>query len=315
MCTGIRYSIIDETRQHKFNNADQGWLQDRGANDIGARSTRRARHRQVRERHQVDEHRCQSIGQRSGHTYPNGSTHGPAQHATNYDNQWDTFLFYTLALQIARNGFSNSLVASGAQGQQITLIPASALTLAAAQQGNVMRSVNIGGGMMQLQPSAVNANGFLQSLPVQNIPGLGNVQVIPASALQPTVQTLPTASSASPIVTAAAAAPATTLHLDGTDSKWQILQTIQPNGTIAATSTTPQLQQQHQIVQQNPISNESDSGKQHRRRIACTCPNCGDGDRCGFFYFFLCLFIIKIFTGSTHIPHRDRITKQGNRGA
>lgn len=72
---------------------------------------------------------------------------------------------------------------SGAQGQQLTLISASGLTNITAQQaGAMMRGLNVGnGGIMQLPGTP---NGFLQSIPVQNIPGLGNVQVIPASALQ-----------------------------------------------------------------------------------------------------------------------------------
>lgn len=172
---------------------------------------------------------------------------------------------------------------TGAQGQQLTLIPASAINL--AQQGNLMRGMNLGGGVMQLQPgTGLNtANGFLQSIPVQNIPGIGNVQVIPATALQPSaVQTLPTggASAASPIV-ATATPNNTTLHFESVDQpKWQILQTIQPNGAITTTSPATQPQQpQHQMnVQQNVVSVEPDP-KQHRRRIPCTCPNCGDGDR------------------------------------
>ncbi|XP_033337412.1 uncharacterized protein LOC117226811 isoform X1 [Megalopta genalis] len=161
---------------------------------------------------------------------------------------------------------------TGTQAQQLTLIPASALANLTAQQGNMMRSVG-SGSIMQLQPAAgMNAtNGFLQSIPVQNIPGLGNVQVIPASALQPaTVQALP-ATAAAPIV----AAP--TVQLDSNDpTKWQILQTLQSNNTL--TTPTP-TSHQHQVTTAASTNVESDSNKQHRRRIACTCPNCGDGDR------------------------------------
>ena len=168
--------------------------------------------------------------------------------------------------------FCNVLFAIGAQGQQITLIPASALTSLASQQAaGMIRGVNIAGaGMMQLQPSAgINtANGFLQSFPVQNIPGIGNVQVI--SALQPT-----TVQALQP--------PTPTVHLESADPKWQIVQTIQANGT----ATTSQQQHQQQSTQQNAnsqqpgtsISNGEDGPKPHRRRVACTCPNCGDGER------------------------------------
>ncbi|XP_050444568.1 transcription factor Sp4-like [Cataglyphis hispanica] len=165
---------------------------------------------------------------------------------------------------------------TGAQGQQLTLIPASALANLTAQQGNMMRSVS-NGSIMQIQPAAgINATNFLQSIPVQNIPGLGNVQVIPASALQPvptaTVQTLP-ATTATPIV---AAAP--TVQLDSNDpTKWQILQTLQSNGTLT-TSASP-MSHQHQVSNAANSNTDTDTNKQHRRRVACTCPNCGDGDR------------------------------------
>lgn len=162
---------------------------------------------------------------------------------------------------------------TGAQGQQLTLIPASALANLTAQQGNMMRNIS-NGSIMQIQPTTgMNAtNSFLQSIPVQNIPGLGNVQVIPASALQPaTMQTLPT--TATPIV---AATP--TVQLDTSDpTKWQILQTLQSNGTL--TSAAP-ISHQHQMSNANNSNADNDNTlKQHRRRVACTCPNCGDGDK------------------------------------
>lgn len=118
-------------------------------------------------------------------------------------------LRYCLMLFPLRIAF---LLSIGTQAQQLTLIPASALANLTAQQGNMMRGVG-SGSIMQLQPAAGmnTTNGFLQSIPVQNIPGLGNVQVIPASALQPaTVQTLP-ATAAAPIVTAP------TVQLDSND--------------------------------------------------------------------------------------------------
>lgn len=130
----------------------------------------------------------------------------------------------------------------------------------------------VGGGIMQLQPTTgMNAmNGFLQSFPVQNIPGLGNVQVIPASALQQAnIQTMPSNGTSTQIVTAP------TVHIEGNDpSKWQILQTIQSN---PAPSTPAPPAQQYQTATATVA--ETDPNKQHRRRVACTCPNCGDGDR------------------------------------
>lgn len=180
---------------------------------------------------------------------------------------------------------------TGAQGQQLTLISASALTnITAGQQGQIMRGLNVGnGGIMQLQAGINAPNGLLQSIPFQNIPGLGNVQVIPASALQPAVQSLqPTTTNGTPIVTGP-----TTVHLDSSDpSKWQILQTIQPNGTITTQQTqqSQQVQPQQQGQQSQPslprivtptpgVANDNPETKQHRRRVACNCPNCSDGER------------------------------------
>ena len=166
---------------------------------------------------------------------------------------------------------------TGAQGQQLTLIPASALANITAQQGGMMRGINVGnGGIMQLHPAGtMNGNSFLQSIPVQNIPGLGNVQVIPASALQPTVQNMPTTAgtaTATPIVTSP------TVHIDSNDpTKWQILQTIQSNGIMP--NNSPAQQHQHQSPSTPSASNDGDASKQHRRRVACTCPNCGEGER------------------------------------
>ncbi|KAG5310894.1 SP4 factor, partial [Acromyrmex insinuator] len=165
---------------------------------------------------------------------------------------------------------------TGTQGQQLTLIPASALANLTAQQGNMMRNVS-NGSIIQIQPTAGlnTTNSFLQSIPVQNIPGLGNVQVIPASALQPvTVQTLPVTvqtTATTPIVATL------TVQFDSNDStKWQILQTLQ-HGTLT-TSATP-VSHQQQIPNLAIISTSDDPNKQHRRRVACTCPNCGDGNR------------------------------------
>lgn len=138
-----------------------------------------------------------------------------------------------------------------------------------------MRNVS-NGSIMQIQPTGMNAtNGFLQSIPVQNIPGLGNVQVIPASALQPaTVQTLP-ATAATPIV-----ATTPTVQLDSNDpTKWQILQTLQSHGTLTTSAAPVSHQQQISNTTTTVSNNETNDPNKQRRRVACTCPNCGDGDR------------------------------------
>lgn len=62
---------------------------------------------------------------------------------------------------------------TGAGGQQYTVIPASSL--------NLTQPIRHGTNIIQV-PNLSIPN--LQSIPVQNIPGIGNVQVIPASALQ-----------------------------------------------------------------------------------------------------------------------------------
>ena len=167
---------------------------------------------------------------------------------------------------------------AGAQGQQITLIPTNLTNI--AQQGGMMRGVNVGGGMMQLQPATgINAaNGIFQSIPVQNIPGLGNVQVISTSSLQPTtVQALPN-TQPKPIV----ASVAPNVRLESGDNKWQILQAIQSNNQVQ-NSPAPAQQQHHQHQTNNTTANATvvaeETIKPHRRRVACTCPNCGDGDR------------------------------------
>lgn len=63
---------------------------------------------------------------------------------------------------------------TGAGGQQYTVIPASSL--------NIGQPLRHGANIIQV-PNLSNIPN-LQSIPVQNIPGIGNVQVIPASALQ-----------------------------------------------------------------------------------------------------------------------------------
>lgn len=64
---------------------------------------------------------------------------------------------------------SQPITITNAQGQQITVIPTQALQqIRSANAANIIQMPNMSAG--------------IQAFPVQNIPGLGNVQVIPASA-------------------------------------------------------------------------------------------------------------------------------------
>lgn len=134
----------------------------------------------------------------------------------------------------------------------------------------MIRGVNLGGGVMQIPTGMNTANGFLQSIPVQNIPGIGNIQVISASQLQPQVQAMP-APTPTPIV----ATVAPNAHIEQNDQKWQIVQAISQSNPPPQPPSPPV----HTTIN-NVASNTNDEvAKPHRRRVACTCPNCGDSER------------------------------------
>ncbi|XP_018333927.1 transcription factor Sp4 isoform X2 [Agrilus planipennis] len=141
------------------------------------------------------------------------------------------------------------LTFTGANGQQFTVIPATNLQqLRGTNIGNVIQMPNI------------------QTIPtIQNIPGIGNVQVI----TQPAAPQL---------------AVGQQLQQDPNDpSKWQVLQNITTTSQPVSTPLTPGVVV-NTSLEQNSTTQTSDSlqdglQKQRVRRVACTCPNCAEGER------------------------------------
>ena len=168
---------------------------------------------------------------------------------------------------------------AGSQGQQVTVIPASSLANLAQATG--MRA---GSNIIQV-PNL----GNIQTIPLQNLPGLGNVQLIPASALSVGTQSqigtsvpqhgppaaVPNLPPGTQIITAGQH-----IQQDPTDpNKWQVITTTNHG--------TPQMQQSsvpanNQVTVSSAVSSESTgegAPKARVRRVACTCPNCSDGER------------------------------------
>ena len=178
-------------------------------------------------------------------------------------------------------------------GQQITVIPSNQLQQL-RQNANVIQMPNI--------PA-------LQSIPVQNKPGIGNVQVIPANFMQPVQQAQPQAQTiqqGQTISLAQAQHPLSNIKQDPSDpTKWYIKQenivqqqTVQPAQTVTATVpvTTAAPPSPSPVNFQSPpsskvevLSNQNQTSvnvninvgeggdnmpKPRVRRVACTCPNC-----------------------------------------
>ncbi|KAK6632374.1 hypothetical protein RUM44_007416 [Polyplax serrata] len=150
-----------------------------------------------------------------------------------------------------------TLAAPGSQGQQpITVIPAGSLT-----------------NLTQPRPNI----GLIQTFLVQNVPGLGPVQVIPASAFQSqqsqtsqTIQGLPL--GAQLIQTGQQVQEVVE------PPKWQIV-TV-PSIPVANNNNTSNTSSQGNISQGvSDISFDEDGPKQKIRRVACSCPNCVENDR------------------------------------
>ncbi|KAF5273648.1 hypothetical protein FQR65_LT04648 [Abscondita terminalis] len=148
----------------------------------------------------------------------------------------------TVTVQADTN--AQPLTFTGANGQQFTVIPANLQQVRGTNLGNVIQVPNI------------------QTVPtVQNIPGLGNVQVITQQA--------------TPQI-----AVGQQLQQDPSDpNKWQVLQSVtaaQPTTTLApgVVVTT-----QDMNASQNTDIGQDGLQKQRVRRVACTCPNCAEGER------------------------------------
>ncbi|CAH0557562.1 unnamed protein product [Brassicogethes aeneus] len=149
-----------------------------------------------------------------------------------------------------------NLTFTGSNGQQFTVIPAAGL-----QQ---VRGTNI---------SNIIQMPNIQTIPnttIQNIPGLGNVQVITQQAAAPQISV------------------GQHIQQDPSDpNKWQVIpnvqvaaQTavhspIQPQAGVTVVTTSPP-----DINNTTPTGENSNDGMQKRvRRVACTCPNCKEGER------------------------------------
>jgi transcription factor Sp len=180
---------------------------------------------------------------------------------------------------------------AGAQGQQVTVIPATSLANL-AQAGSVA-AMRAGSSIIQV-PNL----GNIQAIPLQNIPGLGNVQLIPASALSvgaqnqlglsPSGASVPQHGHPSSTISTVPSLPpgtqiiATGQHIqqDPNDpNKWQVITTTN--------HSTQQIQQpnmptSNQVTVSSAVSSEAPAEgapKARVRRVACTCPNCSDGER------------------------------------
>ncbi|CAG9859612.1 unnamed protein product [Phyllotreta striolata] len=160
---------------------------------------------------------------------------------------------------------SPQLTFTGANGQQFTVIPATNL-----QQVRNATVGNIGnlGNLIQV-PN-------IQTIPnIQNIPGLGNVQVITQQAPAPAPTQI---------------AVGQHIQQDPSDpNKWQVIPTVTA-APQASQAQAPQASQaptvtfvtapdnSNNTVQMSTESNATDI-KQRVRRVACTCPNCQEGER------------------------------------
>ncbi|KAB0797246.1 hypothetical protein PPYR_08240 [Photinus pyralis] len=151
------------------------------------------------------------------------------------------------------------LTFTAANGQQFTVIPANLQQVRGTNVGNVVQVANI------------------QGVPtVQNIPGLGNVQVItqqaaPQIAVGQQLQQDPTDPSKWQVLQSVSSA--------ATDpSKWQVLQSV---ASATQPALAPSVVVTTQDINSSQVSDISQDGlqKQRVRRVACTCPNCAEGER------------------------------------
>ncbi|KAF5288567.1 hypothetical protein FQA39_LY15346 [Lamprigera yunnana] len=150
----------------------------------------------------------------------------------------------TQTVTVQADSNAQPLTFTGANGQQFTVIPANLQQVRGTNLGNVIQMPNI------------------QAVPtVQNIPGIGNVQVITQQA--------------TPQI-----AVGQQLQQDPNDpSKWQVLQSV--TAAQPATSLPPGVVVTTQDMSTTPNTDMSQDGlqKQRVRRVACTCPNCAEGER------------------------------------
>ncbi|XP_032792313.2 transcription factor Sp4 isoform X3 [Daphnia magna] len=202
-----------------------------------------------------------SAGSNSQSTNPNANAQQQQQQQQQLQN---------VSQQITIAGLSGG-------GNQLTMIPASSLS-----------------GLTRM-PAGSN---LLQGFPIQNIPGLGNVQVIPASSLQALTgqQTISAVSQQSqPVLPPGTQIIGQQLQQDPNDpTKWQVVTTGTPQATQLVTvapapttssgqlsSPTPAEGTMEVVMTTDssaPAANSSSPAKPRLRRVACTCPNCKDGE-------------------------------------
>ncbi|RZF43039.1 hypothetical protein LSTR_LSTR001217 [Laodelphax striatellus] len=164
---------------------------------------------------------------------------------------------------------------------QVTVIPAASLA-------NLMNNAN-----------GLRGNSVVQlpNMQTVNVPGLGNFQLIPASALSVSTQnqlglTQAVSSPANsgpqliqglpPNVQIVSAATAQQMQQEQSEQgRWQVvnIQQQQPQQQQQQQQQSVQQQQQQSAAAGSNSANEDDSGdeKPRTRRVACTCPNCTEG--------------------------------------
>lgn len=187
------------------------------------------------------------------------------------------------------------------QGQQISVLPAPQLRPQAVQ--NIIQ-----------MPGTSCATLAQQSIPVQHIPGIGSVQIIPANVLN-TTQAIPVSQAGVQGLQNITLTPVTTqqqtlkpavetnqlkflIKQEGTGAGGQPVFTAIPKaeGTYQTTyvsaspvtssqvSETPQIN--ISVVDTSSLNTASATGsgedgkfKKEKKRVACTCPNCIQGER------------------------------------
>ncbi|KAG0717940.1 Transcription factor Sp3 [Chionoecetes opilio] len=183
--------------------------------------------------------------------------------------------------QLLPQGITVSPQLPGSVGGGVTVVPVSQASQLRAAQATAA---------VQGQQNTIQIPQIQMMQPVfQHIPGLGQVQVISPSSLQTLTSSLGASQQIS--ISALNTVPTSTTQPVTTAIPTQILpggaQIISASGLQGETegakwvvSTAGQVNQT-QVVPQPDDSPTNDTGKTRLRRVACTCPNCKDGDRGG----------------------------------
>ncbi|XP_064104587.1 transcription factor Sp4-like isoform X1 [Macrobrachium nipponense] len=179
--------------------------------------------------------------------------------------------------QLLPQGITVSAQIPGSVGTGVTVVPVS--------QTSQLRAATA--------PAAALATQQIPQIQVvqpvfQHIPGIGQVQVISPSSLQNLTSTL--SGTAQPIsvsnlgaVTTSSAQPTTAIPTQILPGGAQLISAsgIQCEGDSKWVVSTGGQVSQPQVVPQPEDSPVNNGGKSRLRRVACTCPNCKEGDRGG----------------------------------